>query len=97
MKNCVAVSLQTSFFERTPYKLRTTAEGLVFTPTRKICSTLSIPAADIVSVVFYEKRLKLEIEAKGTTEMYFANESDWLNAMKLLKETLGVRIVCEMN
>jgi len=39
----------------------------------------------------------MEIQADGVTEAYFANADDWLAAIKVLKEQLGVKIFCEMN
>ena len=97
MTNSVVVKLQTGFFERTPFKLKITAEGLAFRPSTNNHKALSIPAADIKSVTFYENRLKLEIEARVITEVYFTNSIDWLYAMKALKETLQIKILCEMN
>jgi len=97
MTNSVVVKLQTGFFERTPFKLKITAEGLVFKPTTNNRDSLTIPVEDIKSVTFYEKKQKLEVEAKDITEVFFTNESDWLYAMKVFKETLCIKIVCEMN
>jgi len=96
MRDSIAVRLQTGFFERSPYEMHVTTGGLVFRPIAKGCDALSIPAAGIESVTFYEKRLKLEIEAKGITEVYLTDESDWLGAMKAFRESLDTRIVCEM-
>jgi len=39
----------------------------------------------------------MEIHTNELTEAYFANESNWLGAMKTVKETLGMKIVCEFN
>ena len=96
MRDSIAVRLQTGYFERSPYKMHVSAGGLIFHPSTKDCDALSIPIADIESVTFYEKILKLEIEAKVITEVYLANESDWQSAMKAFRESLDTRIVCEM-
>ena len=91
------VKLQTGFFERTPYTLNAKAEGLVFKPSAKNGAAVPIPAAGIKSIVFYEANRKMEIQTNELTEAYFANDADWFEAMMALKETLGMKIVCEMN
>ena len=96
MKTSVNVKVQTGFFERTDFKLKAAAEGLTFTPAEKDGAAISIPAARIRSIIFHEVRLRVEILADGLTEAYFANADDWLDALKTAKETLGMKIVCEM-
>jgi len=51
----------------------------------------------IKEITFYEARLKMEIQTKELTDAYFANESDWIDAMKAIKETFGIKIFCELN
>jgi len=97
VKHSVAVKLQTGFFERTDYKLKITAEGLTFQPVLKDDDEISIPAWSIREVTFYEAKLKMEIHTKELTDAFFANEGDWLDAMKAIKEALGIKIFCELN
>jgi len=96
MKDSIIVRLQTGFFERSPYKMHVTATGLVFKPVSRGRDAITISAAGIESVTFYEKRLKLEIEAKGITEVYLADEADWQGAMKAFRKSLNTRIICEI-
>jgi len=96
MRDSIAVRLQTGFFERSPYEMHVTAGGLVFQPATKGCDALSIPVAGIESVTFYEKGLKLEIEATCITEVYLADESGWLGALIAFRESLDTRIVYEI-
>ena len=97
MKTGIAVKLQTGFFERTAHKLKTTTKRVTFSPNAKDGDKISIPAASIKVITFYEAKLKMEIEADDLTEAYFANADDWLDAMSALKENLSVKIICEMN
>ena len=97
VKHSVAVKLQTGFFERTDYKLKITAEGLTLTSVAKEKGKISIPAGSIKEITFYEAKLKMEVQTKELTDAYFASESDWLDAMRVLKEKLSVKIICEMN
>jgi len=97
MKPGAAVKLQTGFFKRSDYKLLITAEELTFKPVSKGDDKISIPAGSIKEITFVEAKLKMEIQTKELTDAYFANESDWLDAMKAIKETLGIKIFCELN
>ena len=97
MEPSVTVKLQTGFFERTDFKLMITAEGLTFKPVAKGDAKISIPIGSIKEITFYEARLKMEIQTKELTDAYFANESDWIDAMKAIKETFGIKIFCELN
>ena len=97
MKTSVKVKLQTGYFERTPCRLKAVAEGVAFKPSTKGGGEISISAASIKSVTFYEANLKMEIQTDCLTEAYFANENDWLDAMRALREVLGMKITCEMN
>ena len=97
MKTTINVKIQTGFFKRTDFKLKVTAKSLTFKPTAKDRSEISISAASVKSVTFYEKKLKMEIQAAVLTDAYFANESDWLAAMKAMKENIAAKIICEIN
>ena len=97
VKHSVAVKLQTGFFERTSFELTVTAEGLTFRRAAKNDDIVTIPAGSIKEIVFYEAKLKMEVQTKEITDAYFANESDWLDVMKTIKETLGIKIFCELN
>ena len=97
MNKAISVKIQTGFFERTDFKLIITEEGLTFKPTAKARACISISAASVKSVTFYETKLKTEIHADVFTDVYFANESDWLDAMKAMKENIAAKIICEMN
>jgi len=96
MKTSVSTKVQTGFFERTEYKLKASAEALTFEPASNCGAAFSIPASGIRSVTFHEAGLKMEIQADGMTEAHFASADDWSDAMNLIKETLGLKIVCEM-
>jgi len=93
----VTVKLQTGFFERTDFELIIKAEGLTFMPVDKDNNKISIPAGSIKEITFYEAKLKMEIQTKDLTDAYFANESDWFDAMKAIKDTIGIKIFCELN
>jgi len=93
----INAKIQTGFFERTDFKLKITSEGLTFTPTAKDGAEISIPAASVKSVTFYETKLKMEIQADVLTFAYYANESDWLEAMNAMKENIAAKIICEIN
>jgi len=97
MKPCVKVKLQTGFFERTDFKLKIAPEGLVFKSVSKDDSEIFISAASIESVTFFESNLKMEVSADSLTYAYFASESDWLGAMKELREKPCVKVICEIN
>ena len=97
MKTSVSVKLQTGFFERTDFELKITAEGLTFKPVAKDNDKFTIPAGNIREIIFIEKQLKMVVQTKEITDAFFANESDWLDSMKAIKETLGVKIICELN
>lgn len=97
MGTSINVKLQTGFFERTPCKLKATNEGLILKPSARNSAAFPIHAASIRSIVFYEANLKMEIHTDELTEAYFANDDEWLDAMMALKETLGMKIVCELN
>ena len=97
MKTAINVKIQTGFFERTDFKLKVTAEGLSFQPTAKDRAEISISAQSVKSVTFYELKQKMEIQTDVLTDVYFANESDWLEAMKAMKENIAAKIICEMN
>ena len=97
MKTTINAKVQTGFFERTDFKLKITAESLTFKPSAKDRAELSILAASVKSVTFYEKKLKMEIQADVLTDVYFASESDWLDAIKALKEKTTLKIICEIN
>ena len=97
MKPFVKVKLQTGFFERTDFKLKIAPGGLVFKPVSKGGSEIFISAASIELVAFFESNLKMEVAAAGLTDAYFASESDWLGAMKEIKEKPGVKVICEIN
>jgi len=97
MKTTIPVKLQTGFFERTDFKWKITANGLTFKPAAKGGETISIPAAGIKTITFYETKLRIEIQSDMLTDVYLTNESDWLDAMKALKEKIGVKITCEIN
>ena len=97
MKPSVTVKLQTGFFERTDFELKFTAEGLTFKPVAKDGDKITIPAGSIKEITFYEAKLKMEVQTKEITDAYFANENDWLGAMKAIKEALGIKIFCELN
>jgi len=93
----INVKIQTGFFERTDFKLKITADSLTFKPTAKDRSDISISAARVKFVTFYERKLKMEIQADVLTDVYFANESDMLEAMKAMKENIAAKIICEIN
>jgi len=97
MRPCVKVKLKTGFFEKTDFKLKITPEGLAFKSVSKGGSEIFISAASIESVAFFELNLKMEVSAVGLTDAYFASESDWLGAMKELKEKSDVKVICEIN
>ena len=97
MKTTIKVKIQTGFFERTDFKLKITAEGLTFKSTAKDRGEITISAASVKSVTFYERKLKMEIYADVLTDAYFANESDLLDAMKAMKENIAAKIICEIN
>ena len=97
MKTTINVKIQTGFFERSDFKMKITADSLTFKPTAKDRVEISISAASVKAVTFYETKLKMEIQSDVLTDAYFANESDWLDAMKALKEKTGVKIICEIN
>jgi len=97
MKRNVTVKLQTGFFERTDFKLTIKAEGLIFKSIANDDDKISIPAVSIKAITFYETKLKMEIQTKELTDTYFANKNDWLDAIKAIKETLGIKIFCELN
>ena len=97
MRTTINVKLQTGFFERTDFILLITADNLSFIPTTKDRGDISLHAANIKSVTFYVTKLKMEIQTDVLTDVYFANESDWFDAMKTLKEQTGVKIICEIN
>jgi len=97
MNHSVTVKLQTGFFERTDFELQVTAEELTFKPVTKDDDEISIPTGSIKEITFYETKLKMEIQTKELTDTYFATESDWIDAMKAIKETLGIKIFCELN
>ena len=93
----INVKIQTGFFERTDFNLKITAESLTFKPIAKDRACISISAASVKSVTLYEMKLKMEIHADVFTDVYFANESDWLDAMKAMKENIAAKIICEIN
>jgi len=93
----IIVKIQTGFFERTGFKLKITSENLTFKPTTKDRACISISAASVRSVTFYEMKLKMEIQADVLTDAYFSNESDWLDAMNAVKENIAAKIICEIN
>jgi len=97
VKTTINVKLQTGFFERTDFKLKITAEGLAFKPTAKDRVEISLSAANVKSVTFYEMKRKMEIQSDVLTDVYFASESDWLDAMKAMKENIAAKIICEIN
>ena len=97
MKTGVTVKLQTGFFERADFELKITAEGLTYKPVAKNTDMISIPAGSIKEITFYEVKLKMEIQTKEITDTYFANASDWVDAMRSIKEKLGIKIFCELN
>ena len=97
MRRSVNVKLQTGFFRRTDCKLKTTAEGLTFTPTVEDAGKIFISAANIKSVTLYEEKLKMEISAESLTEVHFASSDDWLDTMRTLKENIDTKIVYEFN
>ena len=97
MKAGVNVKVQTGYFERTDFKMKAGTEGFTFTPAAKGGAAISISAENIKSVTFQEVRLKMEIQANDLTETYFTNAGDWFDTMKVLKEKLGAKVVCEMN
>ena len=97
MKTTINVKIQTGFFERTDFKLKITAEGLTFKPAAKDRADISLSAASVKSVTFYETKLKMEIQSNILTDAYFSNESDWLDAMKAMKENVSAKIICEIN
>ena len=97
MKRNVTVKLQTGFFERTDFKLKITTEGLTYKSVAKDGENISIPSGSIKAITFYEMKLKMEIQTKELTDTYFANKNDWLDAIKAIKETLGIKIFCELN
>ena len=97
LKKSVIVKVHTGYFERIDFKLKAAAEGLTLKPSAKGGVTISIPAETIRSITFYEVMLKMEIQAADLTEVYFKNERDWLESMADVKETLGLKIICEMN
>jgi len=97
MRKNVNVRVQTGFFKRTDFKLKAAAEGLTFIPSAKGGDKITIPAANIKDVTFYEAKLKMEIQADILTDAYFASADDLHNAMNELKEELSVKIVCVFN
>jgi len=97
MKRNITVKLQTGFFERTDFKLIITAVGLTYKPVAKTGDNISIPSGSIKAITFYEAKLKMEIQTKELSDTYFANKNDWLDAIKAAKETLGIKIFCELN
>jgi len=97
VKTTINVKILTGFFERTDFKLKITAEGLIFKPITKGRADISISAASVKSVTFYETKLKMETQADVLTDAYFANESDWLEAMSAVKENITAKIICEIN
>jgi len=97
VRTAINVKIQTGFFERTDFKLKITAESLALKPTAKDRDEISISAASVKSVTFYGMKLKMEIQTDVLTDAYFANESDWLDAMKAMKEKIAAKIICEIN
>jgi len=97
MKPSITVKLQTGFFERTDFELTITAEGLTFRRGENDDDKITIPAGSIKEITFYEAKLKMEIQTREITDVYFANVNDWLDAMKAIKQALGIKIFCELN
>jgi len=91
------VRLKTGFFETTPYRLEVKNKQLYFFPTNPESGTkITIHEADILSVTLQEKSSQFEI-ATGSS-LYrgaLVSNSDWTQAIHLLKSELSVKIICE--
>ena len=97
MKTGVTVKLQTGLFEWTDFGLKATSRGLTFKPAVKSIAAITVPAASIRAITFYEVRLKMEIQADAWIEVYYINEDDWFETMMVIKKTLSLKMICEMN
>ena len=97
MSKGINVEVRTGLFARVKYKLKAAADGLTFTPAAKGGDKISIPAASIREITFYEARLQMEVQTNILTDAFFANADDLHDVMNTLKDNTELKIVCEFN
>lgn len=94
----IIVRLKTGFFEKTAYRLRLGANGLILIPDKgESAERIVIDRKDIRSVTMTErKHPELEIQTRGAVYVgIIEGGCSFGEAVSYLNENLNVKITCE--